>query len=455
MKNETSPVILPQPDGHWLLGNLQERNEDAIKFFSRCFDDHGDFFKVRFLYIPIFVTARPDLVREILFDRPHEFVRKRVFDELSALLGRGLLTTEGEKWRKHRRLAQPAFHMKSINGFFDVMVKSTDAMLESWEQGLNHDASLRDISDDFMKLTLQIVSESLFGFNTNQDSQKIGDAVSFILPQIFFQLEGIPFLKNLPSKKNREFKRRLSDLNKIIFAIIEKRRNEKENRHDLLGMLMAAVDDGPGATGLSNADLRDEVMTMFMAGHETTANGLAWTMHVLADHPEVEAKIREEVARVVGDRPLKLEHLRELTYTRMVFEETLRLYPPVWAMPRTALEKTTLRGVEIPKGAIVSVNPFLLHRNPKVFKDPLKFDPERFSPERRKDFDRYAYIPFGAGPHTCIGSQFALMEAQVILASIYRKYRAERPHGEPVVRPLATITLRPEPAIRRRISRLN
>lgn len=450
---------LPGPIGHWLFGSLRERNADAIKFFSKCFDDHGDYFKVRFMHVPIFVAARPDLVKEVLFDRPNEFVRKRVFEDLSKLLGRGLLTTEGDKWLKHRKLAQPAFHMKSISGFFDVMVKATDTMLNSWDQNLNHGAQMqhceRDISDDLMKLTLQIVSESLFGFDTEKDSTRIGDAVSFILPQIFYHLEGIPFLKNLPNKRNREFNRRLKDLNQIIYAIIEQRRTEKVQRHDLLGLLMSAVDEEESGKGLSNTDLRDEVMTMFMAGHETTANGLAWTMHHLAKHPDVEKKLREEVSRVVGDQPLKLEHLRELTYVRQVFEESLRLTPPIWAMPRTSLHETTLGGVRIPKNAIVSVNPYLLHRNPAVFKDPLTFDPNRFEPARKKEIGRYDYIPFGAGPHTCIGSQFAIMEAQVILALIYRRFRLETPAGEPDVRPLATITLRPEPSVRRQISRLN
>jgi cytochrome P450 len=453
----TSPLkVLSGPSGHWLFGSLRERNADAIRFFSKCFADHGDFFRVRFLHVPVFVIARPDLVKEVLFDRPSEFIRKRVFDDLSKLLGRGLLTTEGDKWRKHRRLAQPAFHMRSINGFFNVMVQATESMLGDWEQGLNQEATLRDISDDFMKLTLQIVSESLFGFNTQKDSRKIGDAVSYILPQIFYHLEGVPLLKNFPNKRNREFSRRLKELNEIIFGIIEERRKSKSENFDLLGMLMSAVDEEDSeGKGLSNKDLRDEVMTMFMAGHETTANALAWTLHALAENPDVEIKLREEVGRVVGQGPLMLEHLRGLTYAKQIFEESLRLYPPIWAMPRTSAKDTSLGGVAIPKDAVVSVNPFLLHRNPSVFKDPLKFDPDRFSPLRRKEIGRYDYIPFGAGPHTCIGSQFALMEAQVILASIYRRYRIEVPADEPSVRPLATITLRPEPAIRRRIQRLN
>jgi cytochrome P450 len=449
------------PKSHWFYGNVRERNKDAIKFFSDTFDAHGDFYRVRFLHIPIFVVSRASLAKEILHDRPTEFIRKRIFDKLSTLLGYGLLTSEGERWRKRRKLIQPAFHQQSLNQLFEAMVAGTEGMLLKWEESANDAESLpRDISDDFMKVTLRIVSEALFGFDTAQFDQQISDTVSYILPGLFLRLQTLPLANLIPNKKNREYQRQLNLLNNIIHDIIEKRRVETIPRKDLLGMLMAAVhEDEPGIptlkkSGLSNEDLRDEVMTMFLAGHETTANGLAWTLHLLADHPEVEMKMCEEINRVLGSEQdrIRLEQLRELSYTRMVFEEAIRLYPPIWAIPRTVAEDTTIAGVSVKKNAIVSVNTFLLHRNPDNFKDPLKFDPERFSPVRRKEIDRYAYLPFAAGPHTCIGNQFALMEAQVILTGIYRKFRPLRPKDEAPIRPYGTLTLRPEPAIRRLIT---
>lgn len=455
-------VKLTGPKGHWLLGNLPERKRDAVGFFARGFTEHGDMYKARFFHIHAVITARPDLAKEILHDRHAEFVRKFAFTQLSELLGRGLLTTEGSRWRKHRKLAQPAFHSKSMLSFFNAMVDSTEAMLKLWEAEAEKNSStpvLRDLSDDMMKLTLRIVSESLFGFDTAQHAAAISEAVSEVLPQVFFRIQALPFANLIPNKRNRDFNRRLSELNHIISDIIEKRRAETEPRHDLLGMLMSAVDEDAAENsanaGLSNDDLRDEIMTMFMAGHETTANGLAWTLHLLADHPEVEAKLRAEIDRILGpgqERP-RMEQIRELTYTRMVFEESLRLYPPVWAVPRTAVKDTTLQGVRVKKNSIVSVNIFLLHRNPKCFSNPLKFDPERFSPERRKEIDRYAYLPFNAGPHTCIGNQFALMEAQIILAMLYRRFTFERPADEPEIHMQGMITLRPDPSIHRFVRR--
>lgn len=435
------------PEGHWFWGHLRERNEDAVGFFRACSKKYGDFFRVRFGPIPVYIIARPDLAKEVLFVRHDEFQRKRVFDELSLLLGRGLITTEGERWRKHRRLMQPPFHMQSLQGFFDLMVRNTDDMMAAWpKSGATGAETKRNLVDDFMKLTLRIVAESLFGYDTADSADEISESVSWLLPQIFFQLEVLPIIRSLPTKNKREFNRRREKLDRIIFAIIEKRRQSGENRHDLLGMLMAAVDE-EDKSKMSNEDLRDEVMTMFMAGHETTANGLSWTMHLLGQHPEVEAKIREELARVVGDAPLKLEHLRELTYMRSVFEEAIRLYPPVWAIPRTSLKATTLAGYDIPKGAVVSVNPYLLHRRSDTFPDPERFDPDRFSPEKRKTMDRYAFLPFGAGPHICIGQQFAMMEVQIILAQLLRRYAFTRPADEPPVTTHATITLRPTPGV--------
>lgn len=450
------------PKGHWFYGSLRERNKDAVAFFIKTFREHGDFYRLRLLHVPLFVTSRASLAKEILHDRPTEFVRKRVFDELSAIFGHGLLTSEGERWRKRRKLIQPAFHQQSLNGLFDAMVNGTEEMMRKWDDSLRSENSIsRDVSDDLMKATLRIVSEALFGFDTAKFEKPIAQAVSFLLPGTFFRLQALPLSNYLPIKRNREYKRQLSLLNKIIREIIEKRRAENEPRRDLLGMLMTAVhEDEPGSTvqpktGLSNEDLRDEIMTMFLAGHETTANGLAWTLHLLAENPDVEKKMCEEIDRVLGGEGgrLRLEQLRELTYTRMVFEESIRLFPPVWSIPRTILKPTTIAGVPLPKNGIISVNTFLLHRNPENFKEPLKFDPERFSPERRKEIDRYAYLPFAAGPHTCIGNQFALMEAQVILASIFRRYRLRKPANEPQIRPVGTITLRPDPAIVRVIQR--
>ncbi len=449
------------PKGHWFYGSLRERNADAVAFFSKAFQEHGDFYALRLLHIPLFITSRASLAKEILHDRPDEFIRKRVFDKLSELLGHGLLTSEGAPWRKRRKLIQPAFHQQSLNALFEAMVNGADSMLRNWEESAAKSPSERDISDDLMKVTLKIVSDALFGFDTGKYAQPISEAVSFVLPRLFFRLQALPFANTIPTKLNREYNRKIGSLNSIIFEIIERRRRTPQSHKDLLGMLMAAVhEDDPAApgnspkTGLSNQDLRDEVMTMFLAGHETTANGLAWTLHLLADHPEVETKLREEVDRVLGrgTEKIKLEQLRELVYTRMVFEEAIRLFPPIWAIPRTVAKDTTIDGVHLPKNAIISVNTFLLHRNPANFKDPLKFDPERFSPERRKEIDRYAYLPFAAGPHTCIGNQFALMEAQVLLAGIYRRFDLARLANEPTIRPYGTLTLRPEPAIRRRVS---
>lgn len=446
MEQVSPPLRAPGPKGHWLLGNLRERNKDAVGFFYGCSKTYGDFFRLRLGTVPVFIVARPSLVKEVLVDRSDVFVRQHIFNELSTLLGRGLLTSQGPRWRKHRKLVQPAFHLQSLQGFFELMVRHTEIMIAQWRR-----RETRDLTDDFTKLTLRIVAESLLGYDTAKSEGQIVRIVTQILPQIFFRIGFLPFANSLPTKRNRDFKTNCRSLDRLMDSIIDGRRASGEERKDLLSMLMAAVDEDDGSK-LTNAELRDEIMTMFLAGHETTANGLSWTLEVLADHPEVEDKMRAEIRRVVGDGPLQLKHLRELTYIKMVFEESIRLYPPAWAIPRTAKENTVLGGYAVPKGSVMSVNPFIMHRQESVFPDPLRFDPERFSPERRKDIDRYGYIPFGAGPHGCIGQQFAQMEAQVVLALLYQRFTFRKPPGLAPVVPQATITLRPEPGIIRTIA---
>ncbi len=449
MKNQEPQRMLSGPRGHWLLGSLRERNKNAYEFFQNCYREHGDFFKVRMLHIPVFIIARPDLAREVLVERSETFIRKRVFQELSTLLGRGLLTTDGDVWRKKRRLMQPSFHQKNLENFFWVMRRNAFEMCDKIQN--THLQEPVDLVPELMKATLAVVSECLFGFDTTSRSEEISHAVASILPKLFYRLEVPPFFNHLPTSANREFNKQLDVLDSIIFSILKTRRNSKVEAKDLLSLLINTQDES-GQPGFNDQELRDEVMTLFLAGHETTANGLAWTFHLLSENPDYILKVQEEVDRVLGDRPIELTDLKNLEWTRMVFEEAIRIYPPIWATPRTAIAETELAGVKIPKGAIVSVHTLLMHRNEKYFARPMEFRPERFLPENRKSMDKFAYIPFAAGPHTCIGNHFALMEAQVILASFFQRFSFEKSMAAPTIQPRATITLRPDPGIILRLS---
>ena len=368
-------------------------------------------------------------------------------DPLHAALGNGLLLSEGDFWRRQRRLAQPAFHRQRLVSFATTMVDSTQAMLTRWE-GFEPGAPF-DVAQEMMRLTMGIVSRTLLGMDVSEDARdarNVSGALTRLLEESNRRLLSVIRLEKLPLPRNLRFKKDIALLDSVVFKIIAQRRKSGEDTGDLLSMFMHARDEETGE-GMDDRQLRDEVMTMFLAGHETTANLLSWTWMLLSQHPAVQDKLRAELAEVLGGKAPTFEDLPRLTYTRMVLEEVLRLYPPAWILARQAREADEIGGFTIPKDSLIVLCSYVVHRLPRLWPNPEGFDPERFAPGREEGRHKYAYFPFSGGPRSCIGNAFAMMEAQLVLATVAQRFRLDLLPGHPV-KADPSITLRPKDGVR-------
>jgi cytochrome P450 len=359
-----------------------------------------------------------------------------------------LLTSEGEFWKRQRKLSQPAFHAKRIQAYGETMVSYTQAMLDTWTED-----QVRNVNNDMMRLTLSIVVKSLFNTEIGEEANRIGEALTTVLDattdgmrSLFFMLpEWAPLPRNIRNKRG------VRQLDTIISRIIDERRGSSEDKGDLLSMLLLAEDED--GNRMTDKQLRDEVVTLVLAGHETTANALTWSWFLLSQHPEVEAKLHEEVDRVLGGRAPTLEDLRKLEYTNMIFKEALRMYPPIPAYGRETIVPVELGGYTLPAGSIINISPHVFHMDSRWWEKPEEFRPERFSKENEKQIPKYAYLPFGGGPRICIGNSFAEMEAVLLLATIAQQYRLRLDPADQEVVPEPTLTLRPRHNLTMRLER--
>ncbi len=434
----------PGPRQHWLAGNLQEFSRDRLGALTRWHREFGDMVSARFGPRPILFVNHPDLVESVLVDQNRKFIKHYRLRNSTRTLGKGLLTSEGDFWRGQRKLAQPAFHRERIASYANVMIEATARMLEGWQDG-----QTRDVQDDMMRLTLEIVAKTLFDAEIGTDSAEASEAMETLM-ESFIRRTGklIPLPGWIPTPLNLRVERAAKRLDRIILGIIAERRRSGEDRGDLLSMLLHAQDEESGRR-MTDAQLRDEAMTLFMAGHETTANTLSWAWFLLSNHPEVEAKLHAELDTVLGDRLPTFADLPRLPYTGMVITETLRVYPTVWMLGRETTEPVELGGYTLPAGLTVFMPQWTIHRDARWFDDPEEFRPGRWEPGRglQERLPRYAYFPFGGGPRICIGNNFALMESALLLATIARQYRL-RLAPDALVTPLPTMTLRPAHGVR-------
>ncbi len=431
---------IPGPKGSWINGNLREFSRDRLAFMDRCFREYGDVVQFRFLHRKIVLVNHPGMVEEVLVTRNKQFIKHFALRMAKPTLGEGLLTSEGDFWRRQRRLSQPAFHRERVAGHGAVMVELTERMLTKWADGQR-----RDVQEDMMQLTLEIVAKTLFDADVTGDAADASAAMELILAAFTARVGRVlPIPDFIPTPTNLRFLRAKNRLDSIVYRIIAERRASGEDRGDLLSMLLHAheADVAAGDGGMTDEQLRDETMTLFMAGHETTANTLAWVWLLLSRNPAVESKLHAELDAVLGDRPPTMADLPNLRYTEQVITETLRIYPTVWLLGREAIEPTEVAGYQIPVGATVYMSQWVIHRDPRFFEDPLVFRPERWEDNLAKKLHRYAYFPFGGGPRICIGNGFALMEATLLLATIARRFRPRVPTDAKIT-PLATMTLRP------------
>lgn len=402
------------------------------------YSQQGDMTRVQAGPITFYQLNTPELIHEMLVDKPEKFQKGAILRRVKPLVGNGLLTSDGSFWKRQRKLAQPAFHSKRIQAYAEVMVELTQKMLEGWQPG-----QTRDIDHDMMKLALSIVTRTLFGTNLDGGTgDEVKDSMTRALNAINNQINtATPAPEWFPTPNKITLNKAIEELDQLLERTIGERRKSKEDTGDLLSMLMMATDED--GNSMSDQQLRDEAMTIFLAGHETTANALTWTFYLLSQHPEIEAKVFEEVDRVLAGRAPTLADLPKLTYLEKVLKEAMRLYPPASGLNREPIEDVELGGYHLPKGAFVVVSMYSLHRTPAYFPEPEKFDPERFSPENEAKIPKYAYLPFGGGPRVCIGNMFAEMEARLILATVVSRYRLTLKPGH-VVKPMQIVTIRPK-----------
>jgi cytochrome P450 len=395
---------------------------------------------MRYYNLLFYLVNHPDLIEEVLVTHNRKFIKGRVLRANKRLFGNGLLTSEGDFWLRQRRLAQPAFHRGRVASYADTMVRYTERLIGGWKSGEEC-----NVHAEMMRLTLQIVAKTLFDADVEGDAARVGTALEAImeLNSDFRKLMLTPSW--LPIPRNIRAAAATRRLDQIIFRFIAQRRANPVDKGDLLSMLLAAQDDD--GTQMTDRQLRDEVITIFLAGHETTANALSWTWLLLSQNPVAEAKLHAELDAVLGGRSPSLDDLPNLRYAGQVITESMRLYPPAWGMARLAIEDVEIGGYPIPKGCGVSLAQWIVHRDPRWFDAPNEFRPERWEGDLMKRLPRFAYFPFGGGPRQCIGSNFALMEATLLLAAIAQKFRVRVVPQQEIV-PMPTITLRPRNGIR-------
>lgn len=446
----------PGPKGHPILGTVREFQQDSLGTIVRLHQEYGDAVRLRFfLHFYGYVFFHPDHLKHILQDNNRNYTKmpSPTFQVMQPLIGYGLLTSDGDLWRRQRRLAQPAFHRRHITSFGQTMTTATQQMLDRWHTAAQQGQPL-DVSAEITKLTLEIAGKTLFSMDLTGQASTVGAAftdVNHIITYLTTQPFS-PFTVRIPFwPTTRRMNAGIRQLDHVVNQIIAERRAAGEDKGDLLSMLMLARDEDTGE-GMDDKQLRDEVMTLLLAGHETTAVALSWALYLLARHPDIARRLEAEVDAVLaGGRPVAMDDLPQLPYTRMVIDETLRLYPPAYAIARWAQQEDEVGGYRVAAQSAVTLFPYVTHRHPEFWPDPDRFDPQRFTPERTADRPRYAYVPFGGGPRQCIGNTFALTEAHLILASLVQRYRWQLVADKPVeMEPL--ITLRPKNGLPMRLS---
>ncbi|MCI0547566.1 MAG: cytochrome P450 [Candidatus Rokubacteria bacterium] len=437
----------PGPKGLPLVGSLLDFGREPLGFLTACARDHGDMVAFDLAGWRTFLLNHPDLAGYVLLGNHRNFVKHRFFwRHVEAIFGQGLLTSEGDFWLRQRRLMAPAFHGQRLTAYGRTMVEFAERRVADWRDG-----EVRNVHTEMMALTMEIVAECLFGAEMAADAARIGRAFDTITEVIQLRYRRPIRLPDwLPVPSNLRYRRGIRELEALVYRIIAERREGAEEREDLLSLLLAARDED--GSRMSDAQLRDEAITLFLAGHETTALVLSWTWYLLSRHPEVEGRLGAELDEVLAGRPPAVEDLPRLRYTEQVVTEAMRLFPPAWIIGRQAVEACEIGGYPVPAGSTIYFSPWVIHRDPRWFEEPESFRPERWGDGLAERLPRYAYMPFGGGPRVCIGNRFAMMEAVLLLAAIARRWRLRRLDEDPV-RPFPTITLRPQGGVPVRLER--
>jgi cytochrome P450 len=433
----------PGPKNRPIVGNLYAFRANPLTFLAGAAREYGDLVYFKVARQHMYLVNHPDYVREVLVNKQGNFLKSRALQRAKILLGEGLLTSEGQQHLRQRRLVQPAFHRERLAGYAAAMSDQAVRVRDRWQGG-----SAMDVSTEMARLTLSVVAKALFSADVESEAPEIGAAMNTILQM--FRVLLMPFseyLDKLPLPSIRRFKEARARLDATIYGLIRERRKSGVDTGDLLSMLLLAQDEEKHSGGMTDEQVRDEALTLFLAGHETTANALTWTWYLLSQHPEVEQRLHQEVDTVLCGRAPEMADVPQLRYAEMILAEALRLYPPAWAIGRMAKGPFELGGVEIPAKSICILCPYLVHRDPRWHPDPERFDPERWTPEAREARPKFSYFPFGGGARVCIGERFAWMEGVILIAAIAQKWRLRLAAGQHV-EPLPMITLRVKNGLR-------
>lgn len=411
--------------------NLQK---DILAMFKNLKAKYGDIYTFQAGEVYNYIISEPDAMYEVLVAQAKSFHKdpdmKNAKAGLARFLGNGLLTSDGEFWKRQRKLAAPALHAKRIEAYADAMVDYTLKMLENW-----NDRARLDISHEMSGLTMRIVAKTLFDADVSGEVERVGRAMVAVQ-----SIAGPPSMVPTWVPTPHELKQRQAarDLDEIVYGFINRWHETSEDKGDLLSMFLLAEDED--GKHMTDKQARDEAITLFLAGHETTANTLNWTFTMLAQHPEIEAKLHAELDAVLAGRTPTLADLAHLPYTEMVIKESMRLYPPAWIIGRQAIEDVQIGEYFVPKGSVVNLVIYLAHHDPRWWPDAEAFMPERFSPENEASINKRAYIPFSSGPRVCIGNSFAMMEARLLLATIAQRYQLTLEPGQTVeMNPMITL----------------
>jgi cytochrome P450 len=439
MSDSSAQKFPPGPPPNLIRSLFGAMQQNPLDYFTAMAQEYGDVSGMRIGKFRSLFINHPDLIEDVLVNNSRKYHKGRILQANKHLFGEGLLTSEGDFWLRQRRLAQPAFHRARVSAYAATMAEYTEQLIATWRNG-----EVRDIHEEMMQLALRIVGKTLFDADVTRDAKEVGETLDILLhiAANFGRTILVPLW--VPTPRNIRAKLGIKRLEKVIYRIIADRRASGRDKGDLLSILLQAQDED--GIRMNDRQLRDETITLFLAGHETTANTLSWTWWLLAQNPAVEKKFHEELDGVLGGRAPTVDDLPKLTYLSHVLTESLRLYPTAWGMARLAAEEHEIAGYPVRPGYGVAFAQWVIHRDARWFDAPLEFRPERWENGLAKQLPRFAYFPFGGGPRQCIGNTFALMEASVVLATIGQKFRFCLAPGHQVT-PLASITLRPKNGI--------
>jgi cytochrome P450 len=430
----------PGPKGGVVFGNTFKYRRDPLAFLTRCSREFGDVTRFRLADTTVCLISDPELVDDVLKSHGTRFIKDKFTRLIKPIVGHGLLTSEGDFWKRQRKLTMPAFQHQAIERYGREMVEFSCRERDSWKDG-----GEIDVHSAMMGLTLAIVAKTLFGTDVAGESRDVGDSLETVMEHHLSPLRWFPIFDHLPTRGNRVYQAALRRIDKIVYAIIAKQRAGGGDSRDLLARFLAAKDD-EGA-GMTDVQLRDECVTLFLAGHETTALTLTFAFYLLAEHPEIDARLSAELDQVLEGRPPTANDVTSLPYTEAVVRESMRLYPPAWVIGRETTEEVELGGYRLRPGSTLFLSQWVLHRDPRFWDEPERFWPERWENDLARRLPRGVYIPFGGGPRVCIGNHFAMMEAILLLSTLCQKHRLTRTPGQPLeLSP--SITLRPRGGLR-------